>query len=192
MRERKRHRQSFNIPGHAHELTFGCFHGFDFLSKQRTCEWLAESIDNARRKLGFSLWAYVFMPNHVHLIVHSARADYDIAEWLKEIKLPVSRKAIAHLRRYSPAWLERIKQVRGKRTEYHFWQRGGGYDRNITDPTTLEKMIEYLHLNPVRKELVIRAVDWHWSSARWFAGLESNCLRPDRIPPEWTIGMSNS
>lgn len=188
----RRHRRSYNIPGHAHELTFSCFHGYDFLSKQRTCEWLAESIENGRRKLELSLWAYVFMPNHVHLIVHSPRSEYDVAEWLKEIKLPVSRKAIANLRRNSPAWLSRIKQTRGERTEHHFWQRGGGYDRNITDPKSLERMIEYIHLNPVRRELAVRAVDWHWSSARWFAGLDSNFLKPDRIPPEWTVRMSNS
>ena len=34
---------------------------------------------------------------------------------------------------------------------YRFWQRGGGYDRNITDPATLRVMIEYIHNNPVRR-----------------------------------------
>jgi putative transposase len=29
-------------------------------------------------------------------------------------------------------------------------------------------MIDYIHLNPVRKGLVEQASGWHWSSAAWF------------------------
>jgi len=32
-------------------------------------------------------------------------------------------------------------------------------------------LIDYLHLNPVRRALVKRPEDWVWSSARWYAGL---------------------
>jgi hypothetical protein len=28
--------------------------------------------------------------------------------------------------------------------------------------------IEYIHMNPVRRGLVKRAVDWKWSSASWY------------------------
>ncbi len=28
-----------------------------------------------------------------------------------------------------------------------------------------------LHANPVRRGLAVRAEDWEWSSARWYAGL---------------------
>ena len=46
-------------------------------------------------------------------------------------------------------------------------------------------MIDYIHLNPVRRGLVGRASDWRWSSAGWYEA-ESSCpLVPDAIPPEW-------
>jgi putative transposase len=32
----------------------------------------------------------------------------------------------------------------------------------------LEEKLDYMHLNPVRRGLVLRAVDWKWSSARWY------------------------
>jgi REP element-mobilizing transposase RayT len=32
----------------------------------------------------------------------------------------------------------------------------------------LEEKLDYMHLNPVRRGLVTRAVDWKWSSARWY------------------------
>jgi len=184
------HRKSYNDLGHAHELTFGCYRGFPFLAKERTCEWLAEAISNARVQTGLRLWSYVFMPNHVHLIVHFGREAYRIEDALKAIKQPVARKALAYLRQNLPEWIPRLTRKRGRKTETHFWQRGGGYDRNITEPVTLEKMIEYIHMNPVRKELVVRPEDWTWSSAGWFLDSSNNVLEPDRIPPEWTIGMA--
>jgi putative transposase len=185
-----RHRKSYNDPGHAHELTFGCYHGYPFLSKERTCVWLAACLASACRRLHYDLWAHVFMPNHVHIVVHPREVRYDIASFLKQVKNPVSRKALAFVRHESPDWLERLKSTRGRRKVYHFWQRGGGFDRNITEPRTLEKMIDYVHLNPVRKGQVARAADWKWSSAGWFSGEEPNSLSPDRISIEWTVGMS--
>ena len=46
-------------------------------------------------------------------------------------------------------------------------------------------MIEYLHMNPVRRGLVERASDWRWSSAAWYAGAAHCGLIPDPIPQEW-------
>jgi hypothetical protein len=41
-------------------------------------------------------------------------------------------------------------------------------DRNLTTPAVIEAAIEYIHMNPVRRGLVKRAVDWKWSSASWY------------------------
>ena len=188
MRTRKRRgrQRHYNEPGHAHELTFSCFHGFPFLRADRTCSWLAESIEKARVALDFAVWAYVFMPDHAHLLICPRQPDYNISEILRSIKNPVSRAALSWLRENSPDWLNRVRMQRGKRVEYHFWQSGGGYDRNVDEPRTLRSMIEYIHLNPVRKGLVTKAADWNWSSAAWFQTSVPRCpLVPNRIPPEW-------
>ncbi len=76
---KRRHRKNINEPGHAHELTFSCYHRFPFLSRERPCEWLVNSIGQARVHLEFDVWAWVFMPDHVHLIVHPRRQKYDMA-----------------------------------------------------------------------------------------------------------------
>lgn len=181
----RRHRRNDNDPGHAHELTFSCYHGFPFLSRDRTCHWLKDAIDDARGKLNFDLWAWVFMPEHVHLIVHPRQPKYDIAVIRRLIKEPVSQQAIAWMKHHAPERLTQVERRRGKRLEHLFWQSGGGYDRNITEPKTLLLMIDYLHLNPVRRGLVARAEDWAWSSAGWFLDQRTVPLIPDRILPEW-------
>jgi putative transposase len=180
------HRRNFNITGHAHVLTFSCFHRFKFLQAERTCHWLADSIDVARRQLKFELWAYVFMPEHAHLLIQPREESHDVASIRHAIKHPVGSKAISFLSKEAPGWLPRITRQRGKKTERLFWQSGGGYDRNIDSPRTLAHEIEYIHLNPVRRGLVERAEDWKWSSSGWYAERQStNGLVPDSIPAEW-------
>ena len=60
---------------------------------------------------------------------------------------------------------------------------GGGYDRNINDLRTREWMIDYIHANPVRRDLIQRVVEWEWSSARWYAGMRPVRLEMDRTLP---------
>ncbi len=175
------HRRSFNIPGQAHELTFSCYQRYKFLTRDRTCEWLARAINNAREALDFSVWAYVFMPEHVHLIVHPRKRDYQISALLRQIKQPVSRLAMRYLERDAPHWLPRVTRSRGKRSERLFWQSGGGYDRNIETMETLTSMIKYVHANPVRRGLVTETIDWPWSSARWYAQLGEGPVPIDPI-----------
>jgi len=64
---------------------------------------------------------------------------------------------------------------------YHFWQRDGGYDRNIQEPATLRKMIDYVHNNPVRRGLVDQPTDWPWSSAWFYAGEKDVTLVMDPL-----------
>jgi putative transposase len=182
---RQQHRRNFNIAGHAHELTFSCYHNFPFLKAERTCGWLADTIYAARTELGFKLWAYVFMPDHVHLIIYQHEEMHDISRIRYAIKHPMSKKALGYLREHRPDWIPKLQRKRGRRIESMFWQSGGGYDRNITSVSTLLQMIEYIHLNPVRKGFVERPEAWQWSSAAQFAGKSDSRLRVDRIPSYW-------
>jgi len=183
--QKRRHRDNFNEPGDAHELTFSCYRRYKFLASDRARVWLRSSVEAARAKLEFDLWAYVFMPEHVHLIVYPRRKKYDIAEIRQAIKEPVGRQAMRYVREYRPEWLPKLSRRRGKREERLFWQSGGGYDRNIKEPQTLNSMIEYIHMNPVRRGLVERAVDWEWSSAACLEDIGASPVSLDPIPPEW-------
>lgn len=177
-------RKSFNIPGHAHELTFTCYRRFAFLNTDRTRNWLAEAIAAVRLKHELLIWAYVFMPDHAHIILYPQQKQYDISQVLADMKRPVGKQAIAYLQQHAPAWIPRITRQRGPRVERLFWQSGGGYDRNIDNPKTLWRMIDYLHNNPVRKGWVPNAADWLWSSAAAYEGGTSP-IPIDPMPQAW-------
>lgn len=165
--KRKRCRR-FNEPNEAHFLTFCCFRGQAFLSRDRACQWLVDATESALVKHPFHLWAYVFMPNHVHLIVWPTQPHYSISKLLSSIKIPVTSRAVDFVRNTNPDGLRVMldHQPNGKQA-YRFWQRGGGYDYNLWDPKHIWEKIDYIHRNPVRRELCRRAMDWRWSSAAY-------------------------
>jgi putative transposase len=179
-----RHRSNFNLCGHAHELTFSCYQRLPLLRAERTCQWFIDSLEKARSELRFSVWAYVLMPEHVHVLIWPTQPSYSIAAIRKKIKEPVGRSAIAYLEKHSPGWLRKLTRKRGKRTERLFWQSGGGYDRNIDSPSVLQHSLQYLHMNPVRRGLVQRCEEWVWSSAAHYLGGVSPLI-PDQIPVDW-------
>ena len=161
----------YNDPGHAHFLTFSCYHRLPLLSKDRTRRWLIEAIQAARDPTGFDLWAYVIMPEHVHVLVAPRDESARVELFLAQAKRPVARQAIYHLKATAPDFLARLTVIRPDGGAHrHFWQAGGGYDHNVTDPRTVLKIIDYIHLNPVRRGLVEQPTDWIWSSARWYTG----------------------
>jgi putative transposase len=172
----EKRRRRINAVGHARELTFSCYRRFSFFSRERTCEWFRQAIEGAREKFAFQVWAYVLMPDHVHLLVYPGDRAAQVPQFLQALKEPVARHAIAYLKANAPQWLARLTVQEGQRVRHRFWQPGGGYDRNITSAKTLRAMIDYIHANPLRRGFVARAEDWEWSSARWYAG-----IRPVKI-----------
>jgi putative transposase len=180
MTDRKKCKR-YNDAAHAHALTFSCFRRQPFLSKDRSRHWLVEAIDRARMKHHFHVWAYVIMPEHAHLLFWPTELRYDTSEILNSIKQSVAKRALIYVRRTAPEFLRRMedRQPNGD-VHYRFWQRGGGYDRNIVEPGTLHQEIEYFHNNPVRRGLVTRPEEWLWSSAADYLGVRAGPLLLDR------------
>lgn len=174
---------TYNIAGHAHFLTYSCFQRLPLLSKDRTRGWVVEVLHDVRAKFAFDLWAYVLMPEHVHLLIWPRQAPYEMRRILAALKRPVSVRARAYLEATrNTDWLARLTVTEGEQKVFRFWLPGGGYDENLWNERPVLEVIEYIHNNPVRRGLVERAIDWPWSSARFWAGDTSGPLAMDRLP----------
>jgi putative transposase len=179
-RKRVRH---FDLPGDAHFLTFSCYKRLPLLGKDRTRKWFIESLASARDKHQFQLWAWVIMPEHVHLLIHPT-SESSIASILADIKRPVGRYAISYLQMQTSPFLERLTVRNQSRTYRRFWQAGPGQDRNVYDPVVAHQVVEYIHFNPTKRGLVARPVGWYWSSARDWDGETDVAIQVDRtLPP---------
>ena len=174
------------VPGEARFLTYSCYQRLPLLTKDRTCRWLVEAIDRARAKHGFDLWAFVIMPEHVHLVILPGAGQRSVADILYTINKSVSNRALTWLQRNAPAFLEELldPQPNGQ-ASHRFWQRGGGYDRNLWSNDEVWEKIDYVHLNPVTRGLCQHPADWKWSSASAYSGVGDSALRIDfeSLPP---------
>jgi putative transposase len=100
------------------------------------------------------------MPNHVHALVWMPQPDQFprlVHGWKRMSSFRIRRWYAAH----APAYFQHFGA--GDR----FWQPKS-YVFHLHSESKLREKLVYLHENPVRARLVARAVDWPWSSARWY------------------------
>jgi len=132
------------VPGLPHLVTQrGNGHAQTFFSDAdyaRYRDLLADSSREAR----VEVWAWVLMPNHVHLVLVPSDED-----GLRRALAPVHR-------RYAGEVHARLKHTG------HFWQ--GRFGAVALDEEHLAAAVRYIVLNPVRARLVDRASDWRWSN----------------------------
>jgi REP element-mobilizing transposase RayT len=62
--------------------------------RERSCRWFIEALERARATHGCALWAYVIMPEHVHLLVYPGHAPFRMADFLYTLKKSVSNRAL--------------------------------------------------------------------------------------------------
>ncbi|MCA9254023.1 MAG: transposase [Phycisphaerales bacterium] len=180
MTQHRKTRKSWNAHGHAHFLTYSCVNRLPLLSTDRVRRWVIEAMTAARRSQNLELWAYVIMPEHVHVLLFPNDPDNEMRRILAALKRPVAKAAHDHLKKMNPrAWIERLTVNYPRRKVFRFWQSGGGYDRNVFRKYKLSQIFDYIHANPVRRELVNTPREWSWSSARFWEGQKDVPLRMD-------------
>ena len=168
----------FDIPGDARYLTFSCYKRLPLFSNDRIKNAFVEHLSGCRDAFEFQLLSWVVMPEHVHVIVLPDIDRCPMATLLRAIKEPFARNVLRKWRRLNARILTRVTDSQG---HSHFWQRGGGFDRNIRSHDDLFEKMRYIHANPVRRGLVDRQEEWVWSSARSYMGIEIGLIGIDRI-----------
>jgi len=174
------HRKAWDNDWDIHSLSFSTFHQLPLFPGVRSARWFLETLAEARRKCPFRLFAYVIMPEHVHLVLQPV-PGVAMRTVLWRVKRPVTERALAWVKQHRPDFLPRVADVQpsGKVT-YRFWQRGGGYDRNLRSASDVHEKIAYIHDNPVRRGLVPQAEAWPYSSAAdWIV------RTPGPVPIDW-------
>ena len=159
----RKKRKTYNTPGHAHELTFSCYKGIPFFRNEKFRTFYTTAVRLAKEKHSFDIWAYVVMPEHIHMLIFPTLKNYSVSSIVKSIKQSTSRKAIGWLKQNKSEFLKRMS-VGQKYERHRFWQDGGGYDRNIFTYKAARSSVDYMHQNPVRRKLVESPHLWEYSS----------------------------
>ena len=83
---------AFPEQGHLHELTFSCYRRMPLLTNDSWLEKLARCIDSAGEETATDLVGFVFMPEHIHLLVYPKDPDPPIGRYLARLKQPFSKQ----------------------------------------------------------------------------------------------------
>lgn len=128
--------------------------------KDLTCQ----ALDEAKKSGGFSIFAYVIMPDHLHTIAGSERKASEVLRFINGI---ISRRIIDYLKTNNfQISLDKLR-IADKKREYRYslWEHHNNAFLITSEPMLMEK-VNYLHLNPVKAEFVEKAEDYSHSSAR--------------------------
>lgn len=117
---------------------------------------LIGALEGSRRRHGFLLCGYVLMPDHWHALIW-AGYPLTISHVVHDVK-KVSARTV-HARRGTD----------GALWQHQFWDRFVRHEKEFLD------RLQYMHLNPVRKGLVVHPEEWRWSSCNNFA-LDSSAV----------------
>jgi putative transposase len=175
------------IPGNSRFITFSCQRRLPLFKNPAIAQVFQDSLARAHQRVRFQLYAWVIMPEHIHLLVRPPPPpdDMPLDRVLLWIKLSTAQRVIKRWRELDAPILARITRDDGSP---RFWQKGGGFDRNVRDLAEFQRHVKYIHQNPVERGLVERPEDWRFSSVRWWMGQregELSCDPPPGDPRGW-------
>ena len=150
-----------------HFITFSCFQRLPYLADPQSKSVIEAILEQTRSRHNARIYAYVVMPNHVHLIINEP-PSISLAQFPKSFKQSASRT------------------LKGDRKQ--FWQNRY-YDGNIGGEDARLEVIRYIHRNPIKRGLVTRPHDYPWSSFHHYISGHRGTVE---IESEWTAWWRES
>ena len=118
---------------------------------------LRASFREAKRCYAFSIEAIVILPDHFHMIISPERAEaypYIIKTFKQYFSANCPVEAYQHIQQSASRIKKGYKPI---------WQKRY-YEHTLRDDEDYRVRFDYIHYNPVKHQLVKRAVDWKYSS----------------------------
>ncbi len=143
----------FHESRQTHFITFTCYRHLKHLASHALCAQAISSLEMTRAKFGLRVYAFVLMPDHVHLLV-SEPGTSALAAAVQSFEISSSKSSSAERTLdgiTSPLWQKR----------YH--------DRNVRDHGEFLEKMQYILRNPVRRGLCASPEEWRWSSFNHYA-----------------------
>jgi REP element-mobilizing transposase RayT len=102
------------------------------------------SVETCSHKMGYTLFGYCLMPDHLHVLLSPAASGLAIDRWLHDFKSYTTN---------------RFMKLGGSPP---LWQRSG-HDHICRENETAESVLFYIANNPIRRGLVDDWQKWPWT-----------------------------
>ncbi|MFN8458923.1 MAG: transposase [Anaerolineae bacterium] len=130
---------------------------------------MLDSLQFLQQHNRLTIYAYVILENHVHLIASADSLRKEIANF----RSYTARQIIDFYKdqnvQYILMQLNFYKLRHKTDRDYQLWQEGT-HPEQIQGEVMMRQKIEYIHYNPVKRGYVDDPTHWRYSSARNYAG----------------------
>lgn len=132
---------------------------------------ILDSLKFLQKEREFTLYVYVIMENHLHLIAQSK----DLERNMRSFKSFTAREIVDQLKAGGHSFylskFRDLKLAHHRDSEFQVWQEGY-HPKQLFGDEMLEQKTAYIHNNPVKRGYVDCPEHWRYSSARNYMGKE--------------------
>lgn len=156
---------------HLYFLTTSTVQHHHLFSRDIMKRLVVDSLDCMRLRQRLKLYAFVIMPNHLHIIVQ-CRAEDPLADVIRDLKKHIADRLTRQYRADgNQAVLATLASAvtRPAKQRHKVWE--DGYQaKDIFTPEFLRQKMTYVHDNPCQPhwQLAERPEEYMWSSARFY------------------------
>lgn len=148
----------------------------DIFNRPKYKHIILESLCYCQQHKGMKIYAWVLMSNHLHAII-SATETPSVADIMRDFKKFTSKRILTELetdqQESRRKWmLERFCLAGNNNKKIKnacLWQNGY-YPELLCTGDFYRQKLNYIHMNPVRQEIVCRPEEYLYSSAVNYAG----------------------
>ena len=137
-------------------ITLTVSHWYYIFDRHNRWQILADSVRYCQKNKGIKVYSYVFMLNHLHMIVQGD----DVSGFLRDFKSFTAQAILKNIGQYEPTILKLFQTEQGQ----NFWKEGN-HPVLLESEKFFTQKLHYIHDNPVRKGYVSEVHHWKWSSA---------------------------
>lgn len=136
---------------------------------QEVAKIVLNSLQFLQEERFVTIYAYVLMHDHLHCIMEGN----NLSDKLRTFKSYTARAIIDYLKDTNRTYyLKRLKNgVSKENSEYKVWQEGF-HPKQIRTTEMMIQKISYIHYNPFKAGFVNIEIEWRYSSARNYEGLD--------------------
>ncbi|UUO13579.1 REP-associated tyrosine transposase [Dolichospermum heterosporum] len=155
-----------------HFLTCTLVNWMPLFGNMEIAQIIIDSVNFLQCQQRLTLYRYVIMENHLHLIAAAANLSKEIANFKSFTACSIINLLEKNNVSYVLQQLEVHKLKHKTKQDYQLWQEGF-HPQTISNEEMFRQKLDYIHHNPVQRGYVDEPSHWRYSSYRNYLELPS-------------------
>ena len=147
-------------------ITTSCYRHLNLLHGHEYKLILADSINHLNKKYKSELLSYVLMSNHLHLILYFKHGNH-LSDYMRDFKKFTAFKIRKKIEEEGNLNLLNSLRINHPREGFKVWMDRFD-DVYLESQKILETKLDYIHYNPVEKDICKDPVEYLYSSAHYY------------------------